>query len=83
MLRELLDLTKLHFDKLLMTMLLIITYGFFLHTIHHGADAVTISWWENIIGQILAALLTMMVGSRLNQRKSDDDKKKDESPRMA
>lgn len=73
---ELLEFCKQHFDKLLLTTILFGTMGFFLHVLHHGSDAVTTAWWENIIGQILAALLTLMVGSRLTQRKGDEEQGK-------
>jgi hypothetical protein len=61
-----------HFDKLLLALLFLFGLIFLLHALHHQADAAVLQWIENSVGQILAALLTLMVGQRTMQRKADD-----------
>jgi hypothetical protein len=65
------NLFKAQFDKLLLTGLLLILVGVFLHALHHAADVGTINWFTNTIGQVLAALLTLMVGRSMNTRNGD------------
>ena len=65
------DFLKTHFDKLLLTGLLLTLFFATIHTLHHGNDMSVISWLENTVGQVLAALLTLMVGSRMTQRNGD------------
>lgn len=65
------DLFKANFDKLLLSILFLTVVGLLLHAIHHQADAGTISWFENTIGQVLAALLTLMVGRSMTSRNGD------------
>ena len=66
------DFLKTHFDKLLLSALFLIALGLELHfvrellfysstvNVQHLSGIVT--WLENTVGQILAALLTLMVG---------------------
>jgi hypothetical protein len=61
-----------HFDKLLLSALFLVAMGVFLHALHHLADAGTISWFENTIGQILAALLTLLVGRSIANSRNGD-----------
>jgi hypothetical protein len=65
------DFFKSHFDKLLLTGLLLTLFFATIHTLHHGTDTAAINWLENTVGQVLAALLTLMVGQRLTQRSAD------------
>jgi hypothetical protein len=65
------DFLKSHFDKLLLTGLLLTLFFATIHTLHHGTDTVAVNWLENTVGQVLAALLTLMVGQRLTQRNGD------------
>jgi len=61
-----------HFEKLLLSLLFIATLAIFLHAIHaKDVDPATINWLQNTVGQILAALLALMVGTRLAQRNGD------------
>jgi hypothetical protein len=66
------DFIKQHVDKLLLSLLFLICFGIFIHftrqlfffatpanATHLGNE---INWLENIVSQILAALLTLMVG---------------------
>jgi fumarate reductase subunit D len=66
------DFLKSHFDKLLLTGLLLTLFFATIHTLHHGTDAAAVNWLENTVGQVLAALLTLMVGQRLQQRNGDN-----------
>lgn len=65
------DFAKAHFDKLLLSFLLLILFFGAIHVLHHGSDAAAVNWMENTVGQVLAALLTLMVGQRAMQRGSD------------
>lgn len=65
------DWAKQNFDKLLMSGLFLFMIGVLIHVVHHGSDAGTISWLENTVGQILAALLTLVVSKQLAQRATD------------
>jgi hypothetical protein len=62
---------KTHFDKLLLSGLLLTLFFATIHTLHHAPDTSAINWLENTVGQVLAALLTLMVGQRLTQRNGD------------
>jgi hypothetical protein len=59
------NFVRSHFDKLLLSGLFLTALGLFMHAIHHAPDAGVVNWLENTIGQILAALLTLMVGRGL------------------
>lgn len=59
------DFLKQQFDKLLMSALFLIALLVGLHMIHHGTDGASVTWIENIVGQILASLLTLMVAHRI------------------
>ena len=58
-------------DKLILLSLLLITLGLALALIFHHSDNSAVQWIENIVGQVLAALLTIMVGRTLASRKDD------------
>lgn len=70
------DFLKQHFDKLLLSSLFLIALGTFMHfarslTFYANAENAAhlsgvVSWLENTVGQILAALLTLMVGRGLS-----------------
>jgi hypothetical protein len=68
------DFLRGHFDKLLLTGLLLTLFFATIHVLHHAPDASAVNWLENTVGQVLAALLTLMVGQRLTQRNSDTPK---------
>lgn len=70
-LAEIVDFLKSEFDKIMLCVLFFLTMGFLLHAIHHTTDGATITWLEDIVGQILAALLTLLVGARMQNRKTD------------
>lgn len=72
MLASLTDFIKVYFDKLLLSVLFLLGMTFLLHAVHHAVDSGTVSWIENTVGQILAALLTLMVGRSLTQRAGDN-----------
>ena len=69
------DFLKQHFDKLLLSALFLTALGIHMHfarelafystTTNVSHIAGTVSWLENTVGQILAALLTLMVGRSL------------------
>ena len=61
-----------HFDKLLLAVLFVVVTGLTFWIMHKFPDSESLHWIENADGQILAALLTMMVGQRMIQRKPDD-----------
>lgn len=65
------DFLKAHFDKLLLTGLLLTLFFAAIHVLHHSTDTSAVNWLENTVGQVLAALLTLMVGQRMTQRASD------------
>lgn len=66
------DFWKQHLDKFLLSALFLITLGTFMHFARgleyyvNGPNAAhvesIVNWLENTVGQILAALLTLMVG---------------------
>ena len=62
------EFLKTHFDKLLLSSLFLAAMVLFLHTIHHTQDVSVVNWLQNTIGQILAALLTLMVGRSMVQK---------------
>ncbi len=66
------DFFKTHFDKLLLTALLLTLFFATVHVLHHGPDESALNWLENTVGQVLAALLTLMVGTRMTQRGGDN-----------
>jgi len=69
------DFWKQHFDKILLSALFLIALGTFMHfargiEFYGNAQNVAhltgvVNWLENTVGQILAALLTLMVGRSL------------------
>jgi hypothetical protein len=69
------DFLKTHFDKLLLSALFLTGLGTFMHFARELAFYSTqnnvnhlsglVNWLENTVGQILAALLTLMVGRSL------------------
>ena len=69
------DFFKQHFDKLLLSALFLIALGTFMHfarsltfyaTVQNASHlSGVVNWLENTVGQILAALLTLMVGRSL------------------
>jgi len=65
------EFLKTHFDKLLLTGLLLTLFFATIHVLHHSPDGSALNWLENTVGQVLAALLTLMVGTRLTQRNGD------------
>jgi predicted tellurium resistance membrane protein TerC len=70
-----------HFDKLLLAVLFVIGVTVLVHIVHHGG--VDVSLVQSVItwvGQILAALLTLMVGQRWMQRKADNGNGKGGDP---
>lgn len=66
-----------HFDKFLLSLLFLISLATFMHFAREMAFysntqnaahlSNTVNWLENTIGQILAALLTLLVGKGLTQ----------------
>ena len=68
------DFIKTNFDKLLLTTIFCVALGVTVHVMHHAAvDAGSIQWVENITSQVVAALLTLMVGNRLAVRNGDSN----------
>lgn len=65
------EFLKSHFDKLLLTVVMLVLFFATIHVLHHGADSSALNWLEDTVGQVLAALLTLMVGSRMQQRNGD------------
>ena len=61
-----------HFDKILLACLFLIVTGVVFWVMHKFPDSESLHWVENADGQILAALLTLMVGQRMSQRKQDE-----------
>ncbi len=74
------DFVKAQFDKLLLACLFVTCLLLTLHGFHHESDSGFVSWLENIDGQVLAALLTLMVGSRMTQRSNDVSKNNQNPP---
>lgn len=64
------DFLEKHFDKLFLGMMFLGGCGFLIWIYCHANSHS--QWAENAIGQILAALLTLMTGARLAQRGSDN-----------
>jgi len=69
-----------HFDKLLLAGLFVLVTGLTFWIMHRFPDSESLHWVENADGQILAALLTMMVGQRMTQRKPDEANGKGAAP---
>lgn len=65
------DWIKANTDKVLLSCLFLTVLGVIVLFIWHGADGNRLNWLENVAGQVLAALLTLMVGRSLTQRKDD------------
>lgn len=65
------EFIKQNFDKILMSLLFIIMIFVFLHSIHHGVDAGSVSWLQTTIGQILAALFTLVVSKGAKSSTTD------------
>jgi membrane protein implicated in regulation of membrane protease activity len=65
-----------HFEKLLLSGLFLIAFGMTVHAMHYSIDASARAWLEQTTGQIIAALLTLMVGSRMTPRNGDSEEKK-------
>lgn len=61
-----------HFDKLLLAGLFILATMLTFYAMHRFPDSEALHWMQNADGQILAALLTLMVGQRMSQRKQDE-----------
>ena len=69
------DFLRAHFDKLLLSALFLISLGmqvhfsrelaFYSNTTNVTHISGTVNWLQNTVGQILAALLTLMVGRSL------------------
>jgi hypothetical protein len=59
-----------HFSELLLSILLLLSLGFLGWTSHVHNDALT-QWGQGIVGQVLAALLTLMVASRPTPKPPD------------
>jgi hypothetical protein len=69
------DFWKQHFDKVLLSSLFLLALGTFMHFARaiefYGSSTNAahlegvVNWLENTVGQILAALLTLMVGRSL------------------
>lgn len=64
------DFVEKHFDKLFLGSLLGLLLRLLWHVYHHAADHT--QFVENMSGQVLAALLTLITGARLTQRGSDN-----------
>jgi hypothetical protein len=62
---------KANFDKLLMSTLFLVMIGVFIHCVHHGVDAGSVSWLQTTAGQVLAALFTLVVSKGQAQRSTD------------
>ncbi len=58
-------------DKLMLLSLLLIVLGLAVALILRHSETSAVQWIENIVGQVLAALLTIMVGRTLATRKDD------------
>ena len=75
------EFLKLNFDKILLSFLFLFTLFLTLHAVRAlvyfaepsrlQALTGTVNWLQNTVGQILASLLTLMVGKGLQQRASD------------
>lgn len=64
------DFTKSHFDKLLLTFLVLFFASIAVHAVHYGEPATTAFATDN--GKLFAgALLTLITGQRFLQRGSD------------
>lgn len=50
-----------HFNELALVLLLIALISLDVHMVHHSMDSESITWLQGIVGQVLAALLTLMV----------------------
>jgi hypothetical protein len=64
-----------HFSELLLSLLFVLSMGFLAYGSHIHNDAL-VQWGQSIAGQLLAALLTLMVASK----KSADSPPKGEQP---
>ena len=68
---------KGHFSELLLAFLLVLTFGFLAWSSHVHNDALT-QWGQGVSGQVLAALLTLMVASKA----AVSNKPPDEPPKV-
>lgn len=63
-----------HFNELVLAVLLVTFVAFDIHMIHHAMDAGSVTWLQGIVGQVLAALLTLMVKSTSTSSSFKDPK---------
>lgn len=67
------DFLKSQFDKLLLIVLVIFLSIYALHTAHHPTDAKLADWATKTSDLMTGALLTLITGGRLMQRRVDTD----------
>jgi hypothetical protein len=54
-----------HFNTLLITGLILVFVGVTMHIIHDKGDGSNIQWIENLDGQFVSALLTLLVAKKV------------------
>ena len=62
-----------HFSELLLSFLLMVSLGFLMYGSHVHNDPL-VQWGQSIAGQLLAALLTLMVASKTATQNKPPDK---------
>lgn len=62
---------RCNFDKLLMTILVLIFAALTVHIIHHSNDTKLIDWVTNAFSALLGALLGLITGSAMNGRQGE------------
>lgn len=64
-------LSDKHLDKFLLFITLLV-FVIIWEVVLYKAPLTSVNWLENLIGQVAAALFTLTIGSRSNQRSSDE-----------
>ena len=59
------DFLEEHFNALLITGLILVFVSLTLHIIHDTKDVGALQWVENLTGQFVSALLTLLVAKRI------------------
>ena len=67
------DFVKVQFDKLLLVFLVLFLAVYALHTAHHSADVKLAEWATKTSDLCTGALLTLITGGRLMQRRVDTE----------
>ena len=65
------DFIRQNFDKLLLASLLLVMLGVIVHMTHDHADAGNVSWAREQSGTVLGALITLVTGAILANKKQD------------